>query len=142
MEPQDPIHPKPSSTATKLERCRWGPNCPICKNAEEDWDGEHQKQLQQSDAQQKYPPQGQDTKQVQEPQHNKNYTLTQSQHSQISFDVPDQCAEQIHLRKEWEKKIEQLNEKYGLDYFSDSELDSESDEGENYRYEHKYETLI
>ena len=27
------------------------------QNAEEDWDGEHQKQLQQSDAQQKYPSQ-------------------------------------------------------------------------------------
>ena len=38
--------------------------------------------------------------------------------------------------------MEKLNEKYGLDYFSDSELDSESDEGENYRYEHKYKTLI
>ena len=29
--------------------------------------------------------------------------------------------------------MERLNEKYGLDYFSDSELDSELDEGENYR---------
>ena len=38
--------------------------------------------------------------------------------------------------------MEKLNEKYGLDYFSDSELDSELDEGENYRYEHKYKTLI
>ena len=35
-----------------------------------------------------------------------------------------------------------MNEKYGLDCFSDSELDSESDEGENYWYEHKYEMLI
>ena len=38
--------------------------------------------------------------------------------------------------------MESLNEKYRLDYFSDSELDSMLDEGENYRYEHKYETLI
>ena len=38
--------------------------------------------------------------------------------------------------------MERLNEKYGLDCFSDSELDSELDEGENYQYEHKYETLI
>ena len=38
--------------------------------------------------------------------------------------------------------MEQLTDKYRLDCFSDSELDSESDEGENYRYEHKYETLI
>ena len=38
--------------------------------------------------------------------------------------------------------MERLNEKYSLDYFSNSELDSELDEGKNYRYEHKYETLI
>ena len=36
--------------------------------------------------------------------------------------------------------MEKLNKKYELEYFSDS--DSESDEGRNYRYEHKYETLI
>ena len=57
VEPKDPNQSKPSSTVTKLERCRWGPNCPICKNTEEDRDREHQKQLQQSDVQQKYPPQ-------------------------------------------------------------------------------------
>ena len=38
--------------------------------------------------------------------------------------------------------MEQLNDKYRLDCFSDSELDLESDEGESYRYKHKYETLI
>ena len=38
--------------------------------------------------------------------------------------------------------MEKLNKKYGLDYVLDSELYSESDEGENYRCEHKYETLI
>ena len=54
-----------------------------------------------------------------------------------SFDVPDRYVEQIHLRKEWEEKMERPNEKYGLDYFSDTELDSELDEGKNYRYEHK-----
>ena len=103
---------KQDPTATKQERCGWGLNCPICKNAEEDWDGEHQQQLQQPDAQQKYPPQGQDTKQAQDPQHDKNYKLPQGKHSQISFNVPDQYAEQKHLRKEWEKKMEQLNDKY------------------------------
>ena len=40
------------------------------------------------------------------------------------------------------QKMEQLNDKDGLDCFPDSELDSESDEGEIYKYEHKYETLI
>ena len=119
-----------------------GPNCPICKNAKKDWDREHQKELQQTDVQQKYSPQGQDTKQAQDPQYNKNYKLPQDQHSQISFNVPDQYAAQICLRKEWEKKMEQLNDKFGLDCFSNTELDSESDEGEIYKYEHKYETLI
>ena len=38
--------------------------------------------------------------------------------------------------------MERFNNKYGLNYFSDSELDSKVDEGEEYRYEHKYETLI
>ena len=53
-----PTATKQDPTATKQERCGWGPNCPICKKMEEDWDGEHQRQLQQTDAQQKYPPQG------------------------------------------------------------------------------------
>ena len=38
--------------------------------------------------------------------------------------------------------LERLNEKYNLDCFSSSELDSESDEGEDYRFQHHYETLI
>ena len=119
-----------------------GTKLPHLQNAEEDWDGEYQKQLQQSDVQQKFPPKGQDTKQVQDSQHNKNYQLPQSHHSQISFNVPDQYAEQICLRKEWEKRMEQLNDKYRLDYFSDSELDSELDEEERYQYKLKYEMLI
>ena len=46
------------------------------------------------------------------------------------------------MRPQWEEEIERLNTKYNLDCFSDSELDSESDEGEQYQYEHGYETLI
>ena len=42
----------------------------------------------------------------------------------------------------WEVEMERLNDKCNLDYFSDSELDSESDEGEEYHYKHGYETLI
>ena len=38
--------------------------------------------------------------------------------------------------------MERLNSKYNLDCFSKSELDPESDEGEQYQYEHGYETLI
>ena len=38
--------------------------------------------------------------------------------------------------------MERFNDKYGLDCFSDSELDSDSEEGEEYRYEHNYKTLL
>ena len=38
--------------------------------------------------------------------------------------------------------MERLNEKYNLDCFSSSELNSESDEGEQYHYEYGYKTLI
>ena len=72
--------------------------------------------------------------QVQNPQCTQDYQVPQTpQPTQTqSFDVPDRYTEQIHLRREWEEKMERLNEKYGLDYFSDSELDSEFDEGKNY----------
>ena len=45
-------------------------------------------------------------------------------------------------KQQWEAEMERLNEKYNLDCFSDSELDSESDEGEQYHYGHGYETLL
>ena len=46
------------------------------------------------------------------------------------------------MRQQWEKEMERLNTKYNLDCFSDSELDSESREDEQYQYEHGYEMLI
>ena len=45
-------------------------------------------------------------------------------------------------RQQWEAEMERLNNKYNLDCFSNSELDSESDEGEEYQYEHGYKTLF
>ena len=45
-------------------------------------------------------------------------------------------------KKQWEAEMERLNSKYNLDCFSDSELDSESDEGKQYHYEHRHGTLI
>ena len=76
--------------------------------------------------------------------HTPNYQKPQNfQHSQSqTFDVSDRYSDQIRLCQEWEEKMERLNEKYGPDCFYDSELDSKSDEGEDYIYEHKYETLI
>ena len=49
---------------------------------------------------------------------------------------------QSKLHKQWEEEMERLNAKYNLDCFSESELDSESNEGQQYKYEHDYETLI
>ena len=109
-------------------------DCPFCKNEEEDQDGNHQNQFQQKDTQQMNSFQAQNMKQ----------TIPQtSQPTQTqTFNVPDKYMKQICLRKEWEKKMERLNDKYNLDYFSGSELDSESDEGEDYRFQHHYEMLI
>ena len=45
-------------------------------------------------------------------------------------------------RQQWETEMKRLNNKYNLDCFSDSELDSKSDKREEYQYEHGYETLI
>ena len=38
--------------------------------------------------------------------------------------------------------MERLNTKYNLECFSDSELDSESNDGEQYQYKHGYERLM
>ena len=108
---------------------------------EEDWNGEHQKQLQQnvpSTQPQQLQMQGLQFPQTQNYQEPQNFQCTWLQ----TFDVPDRYSNQLKLHREWEEKIERLNDKYGLDCFSDSELDSESDEGEEYRYRHKYEMLI
>ena len=45
-------------------------------------------------------------------------------------------------KQQWEAEMERLNSKCNLNCFSDSELYSESDEGEQYHCEHCYETLI
>ena len=53
-----------------------------------------------------------------------------------------QYPNQVEICKQWEAEMERVNTKYNLDCFSGSELDSGSDEGEQYKYEHGYETLI
>ena len=54
---------------------------------------------------------------------------------------PQKPDNMTKTRQQWEAEMGRLNNKYNLDCFSDSELDSESDKGE-YQYEHGYETLI
>ena len=62
--------------------------------------------------------------------------------NQKTPDVDGQYPSQSKLRKQWEEEMERLNAKYNLDCFSESELDSELDEEEVYKYEHGYDTLI
>ena len=105
----------PSATAEpKAEKCGWGPNCPICKNMEEDWDGEHQKQLQQNVSSTQ--PQQPLIEGLQCPQ-TQNYWKPQNfQHFQSqTFDVPDRYSTQLKLHKECKEKMDRLNDKYGLD---------------------------
>ena len=45
-------------------------------------------------------------------------------------------------KQQCKEEMEILNEKYNLDCFWSSELDLELDEGQQYHYEHGYETLI
>ena len=119
------------------EKCGWRPNFPFCKNQEEDWDGNHQNQLQQ-----KTPPQ----LEIQRPQARCPQTLNNQrpqnaqkpkQETQI-----DQYLSQTKFHNQWEVEMEILNAKYNLDCFSESELDFKSDKGEQYKYEHGYEALI
>ena len=95
------------------EKCGWGPGCPFCKSQE------------QKEEQVKMQPQKLSPKVKQ--QATKPQTL--------SFNM-------TKAKQQWEEEMERLNSKYNLDSYSNSELDLESDKGEQYHYEHGYETLI
>ena len=95
------------------EKCGWGLGCPFCKSQE-------QKEDQGKEQQQKLSPKAK--QQVTRPK-TLNLNITKA-------------------KQQWEEEIERLNSKYNLDCYSDSELDLKSDEGEQYHYEHGYETLI
>ena len=108
---------KPQSNKPAEEECRWGLHCPICTKSTpkaektEDWNGEQQDNQQ------------------------RNY-FPQSPRYSPAYDIPDRFSQQLKLQREWNEKMEQLNNKYNLDYYSNSDSDSES------KSEHKYETLI
>ena len=125
---EEPKIDEQSVISPKAEKCGWGPECPFCKNQDkEDWDGKHQDQLQQ-----KTSPQSK----VLRPQARCPLNLWKPE-------APiDMYPSQTKTCQQWEVEMERLNTKYKLDCFSDSELDSKSDEGEQYCYEHGYKTLI
>ena len=53
-----------------------------------------------------------------------------------AYDIPHRFSQQNKLEKEWNERMEHLNKKYNIDYYSSSESDSD------FEPEHKYETLI
>ena len=109
---------KPKEGEQSAEKCRWGPDCPFCKNQE--------KKEEENKTQQQQKPK------VQKPQARRPKTLN----------LTDKYPSQSKIKQQWETEMERLNSKYNLNCFSDSELDLESDEGEQHCYEHGYETLI
>ena len=126
---------KEDPKANEQDKCGQGPNCPFCKNQEkEDWDGKHQSQLQKV-----LPPPEVLKPQARCPQ-TLNYQKPQS--AQKSTQETQLGKSKTQTKRQWETKMERLNSKYNLNCFSDSKLDSESDEGQQYQYEHGYETLI
>ena len=99
-------------SSQKEEKCGWGPDCPFCKVQDKEADLPNQ----QEDQQQKLLPK-----------------LQAKRPNTLSI---------TKMRQQSEKEMESLNTKYNLDCFSNSELDSESDEDEWYQCEHGYEMLI
>ena len=98
------------------EMCRLGLHCPICtestpnpkEESSEDWNDKRQDQLQ------------------------RNYYPQSPQYSQ-SYDILDRFS-QHYKTEDRKERLEFLNDKYYLDYYSSSDSGSES--------EHKYKTLI
>ena len=105
---EEPKIGEQSIISPKTEKCRWGPDCPFCKNQDkEDWDGKHQNQLHQKTSPQP---------KVQRPQ----------ARCPLNLQKPDQEApidkypSQTKICQQWEAEMERLNAKYNLDCFSDS----------------------
>ena len=104
---------EPNKNEQPTEICRWGLVCPFCKSQE-------QKKDQGKKQQQKLSPNAK-----QQAVRPKTLNLNISKATQ-----------------QWEKEMERLNSKCNCDFYSDSELNLESDEGEQYHYEHGYERHI
>ena len=109
----DPQVKKRNFRQMTKKKCSWGPDCSFCKSQKKEEENKPQ--------QQKTLPK------IQKLQAKRPNTLN---------------LNMTKAKQQWEAEMERLNSTYNLDHFSDSELDSESDEGEQYHYEHGYETLI
>ena len=113
--PRPPIKEEELRTNKQsLEKCRWGPSCPFCKSQEKG------KEEDKTPQQLKASPQSK----LQKPQARRPKTLS----------LNDKYPNKTRAKQQWEEEMERLNEKYNLDCFLSSELDSKSDEGEQYHY--------
>ena len=127
---EEPKIGEQSIIGPKTEKCGWGQNCPFCKNWDkEDWDGKHLNQLKQKTSPQP---------KIQRPQARCPQNLQKPDQETPIGTYPSQPK----ICKQWEAEMERLKTEYNLDCFLDSELDSDSDEGEEYKYENGYETFI
>ena len=112
--PKPQIKEEESKTGEQpTEKCSWGPGCPFCKSQE------------QKEEQGKTRPQKLSPKAKQQATRPKTLSLIMT-----------------NAKQQWEEEMERLNSKYNLDCYPNSQLDLESDEGEQYCNEHGYETLI
>ena len=141
VSPKSPIKEEPKtgdqSTSPNVGKCQWGPSCSFCKKQE--------KEIGMANTKAKFrrfhPPPEVQRPQARHPQ-SLNYQKLQGIQKSAQETQLEKYPSQTKTCKLWEAKMEKLNSKYNLDCFSDSGLDSESDEGEQYQYEHEYETLI
>ena len=104
-----------------------GTELPLCKNQEkeeEDWDGNHQNQVQTQPQQKIQMPQARCSQTL-------NYQRPQNFQKCNQDTSNDEYLSQSKFHKQWEVEIEKPNAKYNLGCFSGSELDSKSDEGES-----------
>ena len=110
---------QPQNDKPAEDECKWELHWPICTKSTQnpkagsskDWNGKEGDNLQ------------------------RNY-YPQSPWYSPSYDIPDRFSQQYKSEKEWNERMEHLNDKYNLDYYSSSESEFE------YESEHKYKTLI
>ena len=111
------VNKPPQSKAEEM--CGWGLYCPICtKSTLKPKEGSFRRL------------EWQETRHLQ-----RNYYPQSPQYSP-SYDILDRFSQQYKLEKEWNERMEHLNDKYNLHYYSSSDSYLESE------LEHKYETLI
>ena len=116
---------KSQNSKSAEEECRWGTQCPFCvqsnpnikaEDSKDDWDGERQRNRKEDQLEGNYYPSSP-----------KYFSL---------YDFPDRLLQDGHykMEKDRNERLEFLNNKYNLDYYSDSNSDSDS--------EHKYKALV